>query len=230
VPTFLVASRSSAGLAAGIDRSMSYFTPAPGAGFSTQRFEGFKFSKNADESVICGCAGGMPSMAVARDIALNAKPATSETAWQKQLEDIAMAAPGPQPWPFDEILVIRPDDLSGVWVVTRYEERTNAQGNQPKLTVSVVKSQSHICIGDPSPARLLPAILWKPDLSVDRLEVLAHLTLSYASQLNPSAVGFGFDILTIRPGQRVSWKQFPVDGFEQQFTDKLRAAFEELQS
>jgi len=94
-------------------------------------------------------------------------------------------------------------------------------------TASVVKNESHICIGDRSHARLLPAILWNPDLSADRLEVLARLTLSYASLLNPSGVGFGFDILTIRPGQ-VSWKQFPVDGFERPFTSQIIKAFEEL--
>jgi len=216
VPTFGISLKSNAALVVGSDRNTFYFSPETGDAFSSQRFEADKFIRNADETVICVCAGGMPSITAARNIALNAKPEVSEAAWQKSLEDIAMAAPRPQPWPFDEILVIRPDNPSGVWIVTRREG-----------TASVVKNESHICIGDRSHARLLPAILWNPDLSADRLEVLARLTLSYASLLNPSGVGFGFDILTIRPGQ-VSWKQFPVDGFERPFTSQIIKAFEEL--
>ncbi len=215
MPTFQTSLTSSAGLVVGSDRTAAYYTPEPGGGFTVQSYEAFKFIRNPDDSVICVAAGGSSSMTFARNIALNAKPDASEAVWQKNVHDVAMAVPRPsQPWPFDEILVIRPGDISGVWIVTRTED-----------SASVVKNESHICIGDRSHARLLPAILWKPALPVDRLEVLARLTLSYASVLNPSGVGHGFDILTIRPGGQVSWKNFLVDGFERPFTEQISKAF-----
>lgn len=209
--TFQIALIGSAGLVIGSDRNTVYISPEPDGNNSIQRLETNKFSKNPSETVFCVNAGGLAGATIAKQIASSVEAVPSETIWEKNLQDIAISVNRRQePWPVDEIIVGRADRPDAVWLVTKYVGSS----------ATVIKVISNICTGDRSHARFLPAILWNPSLPIDRLEALAHLTLSYASQLNPSGVGLGYDFLTIRENQ-IKWNYSAPIGFNKSFTDNM---------
>src|SRR5207248_3282771 len=82
----------------------------------------------------------------------------------------------------------------------------------------------YFCAGDNSAARFLPFLLWRPGFPVSDLKALALLTLAYASQLNPTGVGGGFDVITLRKGQKPKWEHYAMKNAA---LKKLRRTFDE---
>jgi hypothetical protein len=74
------------------------------------------------------------------------------------------------------------------------------------------KITDRFCTGDNSVARFLPYHLWNPGLHTSELKKLAVLTLAYAAEDNPSAVGKPFDIMTLDIQGNVAWSVYDING------------------
>jgi hypothetical protein len=187
--TFQVVLIGSDGLVIGSDRMQGYATLDPPRMAAVQRSPGFKFKKKDDERVICAFAGNPSASGTALQIVSNCDPTSPEPDWELSLKNAATK----EGRKFDEAIVVRTDVFDTVWVVTKHSDVQSAQ---------VMRIIDRFCAGDNSVARFLPFLLWRPGCPVSDLKALALLTLAYASQANPTGVGGGFDLMTLRKGEK----------------------------
>ncbi len=220
--TFQVVLLGSDGLVVASDRMVSYVTPGtPGVGHSVQRGLEGKFKKSDDGSLICFFAGGPDAQDIARRISTECLPTAPELQWESRLQRVAEDFPRPiQASLSDEILVVRRDTPSAVWLVVK-------SGDQ-RASVSKISDQR--CLGDNSPARFLPGHLWSRT-TIQELKTLAILTLSYAQQENPSAVSEEFDVMTLGMTGDIAWEtQRAGNNLQRVFTESLKNIVKRLGS
>jgi hypothetical protein len=193
--TFQIALIGQDGLVVASDRLGVHATPSETGGpIFSQASSQIKYCISDDQSVFCFWAGGAMSPVVARQIALSCKPQHSELQWFNLIQTVAQGIPLPYQHPVDQIIVVRADTPNAVFIVTRRMD-----------TVSSMKMRDTICTGVSTVAQFFPRHLWHSGMPISELKTLALLTLSYATEENPSSVGPPFDIMTLDHAGRVTW-------------------------
>jgi len=184
--TFQVALIGSDGLIVGSDRKTVYRSPNQyiTRGRSLQFNSDTKFATKEDNSIVCFYAGGPQSSSIANAILTKADSSLDEHQWHYSLEEIAASVPGNSV--DDEVLVVRKSNPKFVSLLTRYNQ-----------IASSCKIEDKICTGVPLTARFITEHLWERR-PVAELQSLALLVLASAAVEHPSAVGRGFDLMTLR--------------------------------
>ncbi len=143
----------------------------------------------ADRSFVCAHAGGAQSREMAREVVNKCQPQNrSQAQWESHLKEILEPIWGTSGEIVDELIIAR----AGSAVLTIAKRK----GGTPTEIASV---ENYICAGDIYlPARFLPVHLWREDMPEDSLKKLALLTLACAHEDNPSGIGCGYDIVTLR--------------------------------
>jgi hypothetical protein len=163
-----------------------------------------KYCMSTGQSLVCFAAGGAMAQNVARRIVLDCDPASklpsaTELEWQTAIHQIVRTEMLPYKFPVDEWIVARTDTPDAFFVVSR------KLVGEDIIFASVQKMQQHFCTGNSTLAQFLPRHLWTKDRSVSELEKLALLTLSYASEEDPSSIGAPFDIMALDKGGQLTW-------------------------
>jgi hypothetical protein len=201
--TFQIALIGCDGLVVGSDRLSVQTVPSEtgGPAFGQPTYQ-TKYCLDDTQSIICFWAGGAMSPVVARQIATSCKLQDAELQWSKSIDTAAASIPVIYQYPIDQVIVAKADTPDAVWLVTR---RWHAFENKFVPVCFSVKIADKICTGVGTVAQFLPHHLWRPNMSVSQLRTLALLTLSYATEENPSSVGPPFDIMTLDRTGHVSW-------------------------
>jgi hypothetical protein len=192
--TFQIGLVGQDGILIGSDRMLYYASPGPAnlpqQNLAMQRSQSSKFIRNDDDSIVCTFAGGPYSKHMAQAIASQqGVKAVSQFQWEINLQNLMNDYQRPPQAAIDEVIVVRPDVPSAFWVARKT--------NHPFAIIS--RMEQWACTGDNSPARFFPWHLYA-EKTIAELRPLAMLTLAYASRENPSLVGGGFDLLTIKNG------------------------------
>ena len=222
--TFQVALIGTGGLVVGSDTRVTYMTPGDSPSF--QLLDGpSKFCTSDDGWVTCAYAGGPTAKNIASEIATRCSAGNvgSELQWEKALSEAAKAVARPVARIMDEILVVRKDKASVVWLVTAVGA---ADPHVQKIT-------GRICTGDNSTARFIPQNLWKASLGLRDLETLALLTLGWATMENRSSVGGEFELLSLSGGGEFTRKKCTANEIIEGrlcrgFADGLSALFRQV--
>jgi 20S proteasome alpha/beta subunit len=202
----------------GSDRLLSEYLPLENGGGVTQRASGGKIF--IADGVACMHAGGSQSREMARAVINKRHPQElTLSQWENYLKEIVESIKGALNV-VEELIVVRTCDLA----LTKTRKIGNA-------IVEASSVENKICAGDVHlPARFLSEHLWKEGMPEDKLINLALLTLAFAHEENPSGVGCGYDILTVRRNPPIEEpKTFSEDQgrkLYEEFHSKLRAAFD----
>ena len=162
---------------------------------------------------------------VARSIIENCDPAKQafarEADWELEVHKVARTAILPYLSPIDELIVVRADMPNRFWFVAR------RLASAEIVFVNIQSIREHICTGTNTAALFLPRHLYRPNKTVAQLKRLAALTLSYATDEEPGAVGPPFDILTLYQSGQFEWsvETQRQNGDFQDGLEKLLSAF-----
>lgn len=178
-----------------------------------QRMRGTKTILSDHNDVVCAFAGGPAAESMARAIASDCRPeGLSLLQWQNCVEDAVKSIRGSGYHVLDEILVARTDD----W---HYLLRVLVQNTEAPSFLTV---EEYVCTGDIlGSARFLIDHFWRKDMNVSQLKKLALLAIAYASKENPSGIGGGADIVTIKAG----W-EMAVDSASESHMNALQKEFD----
>jgi hypothetical protein len=205
--TFQIAMVGCDGLVIGSDRRAQY--AESGIPRFPQPISQQKFFVSESQSITCFAAGGVTAINLARkitidcDLPLGTKGA-SESEWMQNVYAAAATPPDLPPNSLvsqgeDEILIVRRDVTNAFWLLLR----------RPRVIPipTITKVMDRICTGCKTAALFLPAHLWTRDMNTHCLQKLATLTLSYATQEDPSSVGPPFDIMTLDNTGHITWSE-----------------------